>query len=85
MRLDAPPAAPPVPTIAAGQVYTLAALTEALGLRRGTLPRELRLGRLRHAKRAGKVFILGAWVLDWLAAGERKRPADEDKADIAEA
>jgi hypothetical protein len=69
-----------VPLIRAGQVYTFGSLKAALGLRPGTLPRELRLGRLRHSKRAGKVFILGEWVLEWVAAGERKRPAeDSDK------
>jgi hypothetical protein len=72
-----------VPTIRPGQVYTLAALTDALGLRPGTLPRELRLGRLRHAKRAGKVFVLGEWVLEWLAGGERTRP-DRESATVAD-
>jgi hypothetical protein len=35
-----------------------------------------RAGRLRHSKRAGKVLILGEWVLQWLRDGERKRPAE---------
>jgi hypothetical protein len=52
-----------------------------LGLKKGTLPRELRLGRLRHAKRAGRIFILGRWVLAWLAAGEcRPAPPAGDEA-----
>jgi hypothetical protein len=55
---------------AAGQVYRLGAVQEALGLRRTTLPREIRAGRLRAAKRAGRIFILGEWILEWIAAGE---------------
>jgi hypothetical protein len=68
----APIAAEPacVPTIAADAVFTIGSLRATLGLRAGTLPRELRLKRLRHSKRAGRVFILGAWVIEWIAAGE---------------
>ena len=68
------------PTIDPRAVYTIATLTDTLGLKAGTLPRELRLGRLRYAKRSGRVWILGRWVLDWLQAGEvrkeRRRPAE---------
>jgi hypothetical protein len=66
-----------IPTIDPHHVYTLDTLTKTLSLRPGTLPRELRLGRLRYSKRAGKVWILGEWVLTWLQAGEirRKRAA----------
>jgi hypothetical protein len=35
------------------------------------LPREIRLGRLRTSKRAGKYLILGGWLLQWIADGER--------------
>jgi len=59
-----------IPLIQPGQVFTLASLTETLKLKTGTLPRELRLRRLRYAKRAGKVLILGEWVLQWLTSGE---------------
>jgi hypothetical protein len=64
-----------LPIIQPTAVYTIASLTTALALRPGTLPRELRLGRLRYSKRAGKVWILGAWALEWLEAGEVKRRA----------
>jgi hypothetical protein len=37
------------------------------------LPREFRKKRLRYAKRAGRVWVLGSWVLEWLEAGEVKR------------
>ena len=67
------PPRPAAPAFAAGQVYTIETLRAALSLRRGTLPRELRLGRLRYAKRSGKVLILGEWVLEWIAGGELTR------------
>jgi hypothetical protein len=50
-------------------VYTLGGAQEALGLAKGTLPREIRLGRLKAAKRAGKYMITGAWLLEWIEAG----------------
>jgi hypothetical protein len=71
--------------IEAGQVFTIQSLTEALSLRPGTLPRELRLRRLRYAKRAGKVFVLGSWVLEWLEAGEvRKAPTEGNGVPVRE-
>jgi hypothetical protein len=54
-------------------VYTLDSASRALGLKRGCLPREIRLGRLRAAKRAGKVMLLGEWLLGWIRAGEVRR------------
>jgi hypothetical protein len=60
----------PAPVIDQQTVYTLHSLTDLLGLKKGTLPREMRLGRLRYAKRAGRVYVLGEWVLAWLRAGE---------------
>jgi hypothetical protein len=66
-----------VHVIVPSAVYTLASAREALGLKAGTLPREIRLRRLRAAKRAGKVFLLGEWLLTWLKEGEvtRRRAA----------
>jgi hypothetical protein len=54
-------------------VYTIATARAALGLAENTLPRECRLGRLRCSKRAGKILILGAWLLQWIEGGEVKR------------
>jgi hypothetical protein len=54
-------------------VYTAASLQAALGLTRTTVSREARLGRLRVAKRAGRYFILGRWVMQWLEEGEVRR------------
>jgi hypothetical protein len=64
------PAAPPPHRIHPTAVYTLAAAARALGLRRHTLPREVRAGRLRVCKRAGAHYVLGRWLLEWLEAGE---------------
>lgn len=54
-------------------IYSLGEAQSALGLPKATLPREIRLGRLRVAKRAGKYFFLGAWILQWIREGERPR------------
>jgi hypothetical protein len=55
-------------------IYTVESLRVALGLSKSTIGREVRLGRLRVTKRAGKYFLLGVWVLEWLRAGEVRRP-----------
>ncbi len=54
-------------------VYSQEAVRLALGLKTATLQREIRLGRLRVAKRAGRYYILGCWLLQWLRAGEMSR------------
>jgi len=61
------------PVINRHSVFTLETLRPVLGLSKACLPREIRLGRLRAAKRAGRYFILGAWVLEWLEAGEVRK------------
>jgi hypothetical protein len=59
-----------VPKIDPNEVFTIPSLTRRLTLKDGTLPREIRLRRIRYAKRAGKVLILGSWVLDWIREGD---------------
>lgn len=54
-------------------VYTISQAAAYLGLAKGTLPREVRLGRLRVSKRAGRYFVLGEWLLMWLETGEIRR------------
>jgi hypothetical protein len=54
-------------------VFTLQQARELLGLAETTLPRECRRGRLRHAKRAGRIFILGEWLIEWVRDGEVTR------------
>ena len=61
------------PVINRNSIFTLETLRPVLGLSKGCLPREIRLGRLRAAKRAGRYFILGAWVLEWLEGGEVRK------------
>jgi hypothetical protein len=56
-------------------VYTLLTARSALGLAKATLRREIRLRRLRVSKRAGRYYILGEWLLDWLRTGVVNGPA----------
>jgi hypothetical protein len=56
--------------ISANAVFSLAEARTALGLAKATIAREVRLGRLRVSKRAGKYFFLGSWLLEWIAGGE---------------
>jgi hypothetical protein len=61
-------------------VYLLPQINEALGLRESTVRREVREGRLRIAKRAGRYYCLGSWLLEWIAGGELRprAPAADD-------
>jgi hypothetical protein len=73
-KLQPPPQSPPPPhVIQPTAVYGLDQARAALGLAKGTLSREIRLGRLRVAQRAGRRFVLGEWLLSWLRAGELPR------------
>jgi hypothetical protein len=49
-----------------------------LGLARHCLRREVRLGRLRVSKRAGRYFTTGLWLWQWLEGGEVKRQGRHD-------
>jgi hypothetical protein len=73
----APAALPPPHVIIETAVYTTDQARAALGLRKATLRREIRLGRLRVSRRAGRYFTLGSWLLEWIRAGE-KRPRDDN-------
>ena len=66
----------PVPVIHPLAVFTLPQLTATLQLAAGTLPREIRLRRLRASKRAGRYYLLGEWIIEWLRAGELQRPLE---------
>jgi hypothetical protein len=70
-EIAAPPALP-VHVIVPTAVYTVAQARAALGLRATTLPREIRAGRLRAARRGGRYYVLGSWLLQWVEAGEVK-------------
>jgi hypothetical protein len=64
----------PAVVIVPTAVYGVDSAPQALGLRRSTLAREIRLGRLQVAKRGGRYFILGAWLLAWIEAGRLAVP-----------
>jgi hypothetical protein len=59
-------------------VYGLESARQALSLKKGCLPREIRLRRLRASKRGGRIMILGRWLIEWVEGGEispRRPPA----------
>jgi hypothetical protein len=62
-----------VPVIEPRAVFTIEQARETLRLAKNCLPREIRLGRLRVSKRAGKYLILGRWLLEWVEGGELSR------------
>jgi hypothetical protein len=51
----------------------MAQARELLGLKKHTLSREVREGRLRVSRRAGRNYLLGTWLWQWLVEGEIKR------------
>jgi hypothetical protein len=65
----------PPPVLDPRAVYTRLQATAVLGLKPSTLATEIRKGRLRVSRRAGRYFILGKWLLEWIERGERKRPS----------
>jgi hypothetical protein len=59
-------------------VYLVHDAERLLHLRRSTIRREVREGRLRVSKRASRYYILGRWLLEWIEAGlvrPRNQPA----------
>jgi hypothetical protein len=70
----APTAAPPaLLVIHPDSVLSVEQAQHLLGLKRSTVRREVRESRLKISKRAGKHFLLGSQLLDWLRAGELPR------------
>jgi hypothetical protein len=68
-----PTAAPVVHVIHPRAVYLVVDAQRVLRLRQSTIRREVREGRLRIAKRAGRYYLLGEWLLDWIREGELPR------------
>jgi hypothetical protein len=60
-----------VPNILPGNVYTLTTLRELLELKTGSLPREIKLGKLKAHRVCGRYLILGEDVLEWIRAAGR--------------
>lgn len=48
-------------------------VVEVFRLRNSTIRREVREGRLKVAKRAGRYFMLGEWLIEWLRGGVVER------------
>jgi hypothetical protein len=69
-----------IPIIDPNAVFTLASLRQVLGLREGSLPREVRQKRLRARKRCGKYFFLGRDVLAWLEGEQTEGARDRGAA-----
>jgi hypothetical protein len=62
-------------------VYFVDDARRVLRLKQSTIRREVREGRLRIAKRAGRYFILGGWLIEWIEGGEvRPRAPATDPA-----
>jgi hypothetical protein len=76
-----PEHAGPLLTIHPTDVYTLAGARAALRLAKSTFRREVREGRLRVSCRAGRRWLLGEWLLEWLLAGELPRRGQAPPAD----
>jgi hypothetical protein len=54
-------------------------------MRPSTLRREFRLGRLRVARRGGRIICLGSWLIEWVKGGEirpRKGQADSSNGQV---
>jgi hypothetical protein len=62
-----------VHTIEPTGLYLLEDAIRIFRLRKSTIRRELREGRLRVSKRAGRYYLLGRWLIEWIEGGEMKR------------
>jgi hypothetical protein len=69
-RAAAVPVAPGVHVIDANGVYTVDDARQIFRLKQSTIRREVREGRLRVSKRAGRYYLLGEWLLQWIREGE---------------
>lgn len=52
-------------------VYFLDSARRIFRLKESTIRREVREGRLRISKRAGRYYLLGEWLLEWIRGGEK--------------
>lgn len=63
---------PQVHVIESTGVYCVDDAQRLLRLKASTIRREVRQGRLRISKRAGRYYLLGEWLLEWIKGGEIK-------------
>jgi len=77
-----PAAPPPTRVIHDSAVHPLSEWGQILGLPKHCLKREARLGRLRVAKRAGRLWAVGSWIIEWIMNGEihRRKRSGTDEA-----
>src|SRR5262245_53390018 len=66
--------------IHATAVYTVEDLRRFFKLKSTSVRREVRLGHLRIAKRCGRYFCLGQWVLQWLDEGQLRSTSAPNEA-----
>jgi hypothetical protein len=67
---------PAVHVISPHAVYSVEDAIRIFRLRKSTIRREIREGRLRVSRRAGRYFLLGRWLIEWIEGGElRRQPA----------
>jgi Helix-turn-helix domain len=62
-------------------IYLVQTFEKLLHLKRSTVRREVREGRLRVSKRSGRYYLLGRWILEWLESGEvhgKRRQAEDE-------
>jgi hypothetical protein len=60
----------PVPVVHPRSIYFLDTFRRDFRMKESTARSEWKHGRLRLAKRGGRIFILGEWILAWLRGGE---------------
>src|SRR5262245_10814092 len=53
-------------------VFSVDEARQLLHLRKSSIRREVREGRLRISKRCGRYYLLGQWIWEWLERGELK-------------
>jgi hypothetical protein len=51
-------------------IYYLADLSRLFGFRASTVRTARRSSGLRVGRRAGRVFVMGSWLLEWFQSGE---------------
>lgn len=81
--MTTPPVQPHV--IVPNAVYGVSEAQAALRLKKSTIRREVKAGRLRVSKRAGRYFILGQWLIEWIEGGELRRKVADPCACPADA
>jgi hypothetical protein len=65
------------PSIHPNAVYDPQSVAAALELPEAIIDHDIDLGKLRCSKRAGRHFIIGQWLLDWVEAAELKNGQQE--------